>query len=307
MSAVRNVTFGWIAACFALLGPAARGDENPSAEAPEIVVQLASGRQFRGVLDPSSTAQQLVLRADLGGITLRRPIQWERIVRLAVAGQPADVAALKKLAEQNRAQQSGVRGQGEAAKSLKRRIELRGSDVPQDETAKSQASQELPPQRVAMVTFDAAIANWDADVETDGLVVDVFPLDLNRYIVPSNGTLEVELFAPQRRKELDLAPRSGGDTFELVDRWTRAVTPEDFGTSGARLRLPFGAIHPELQPNWTASYYGLVHVRLAIPGQGVFEDSRDGVRIRPWAPNRDQLEMNTGQRFLSTENLGRRE
>src|SRR5207237_1020985 len=77
--------------------------------------------------------------------------------------------------------------------------------------------------------------------------------------------------------------------------------------SGVRLRLPFGAIHPELNPNWTASWYGLVHIRFSIPGHGVFEDSRDGVRIRPWAPNRDQLEMNTGQRFLPTENLGRRD
>jgi len=100
---------------------------------------------------------------------------------------------------------------------------------------------------------------------------------------------------------------SGGDTLELVERWTRAIAPEDFGSSGVRLRLPFGAITPELQPNWTASSYGLVHMRLAIPGQGVYEDSRDGVRVRPFAPNRDRLEMKTGQRFLPTENLGRRD
>src|SRR5262245_62561003 len=133
------------------------------------------------------------------------------------------------------------------------------------------------------------------------------PLDVNCYVAPSNGTLEVELFALQRRIQLDLAPMSGGDTLELVERWTRSITPEDFGPSGVRLRLPFGAITPELRPEWTAWMYGLVHARLAIPGQGVFEDSRDGVRIRPWAPNRDRLEMKTGQRFLSTENLGRRE
>jgi hypothetical protein len=281
------------------------GDERNTAREQEIVVQLASGRQFRGVLDIGSTDQQLVLRTDLNGILLRRPIQWERIALATMNGQQTEVTALRALADQQRSHGSGVRSRATAP--LRRKIELRGTDLSADETAKSQASQELPPPQVATVTFDAAIGNWDNDVETDGLVVDVFPLDLNRYIVPSNGTLEVELFAPQRRKELDLAPRSGGDTFELVERWTRAITPDDFGPGGARVRLPYGAIHPELQPNWTASYYGLVHVRLAIPGQGVFDDSRDGIRIRPWAPNRDQLEMNTGQRFLSTENLGRRE
>jgi hypothetical protein len=104
----------------------------------------------------------------------------------------------------------------------------------------------------------------------------------------------------------DQAPKSGGDTLELVERWTRSIAPADMGPSGYRVRLPFGAIHPELSPDWLAWWYGLVHVRLAVPGDGVFDDSRDGVHIRPGAPNRDQLEMNTGRRFLPTENLGRR-
>jgi hypothetical protein len=101
------------------------------------------------------------------------------------------------------------------------------------------------------------------------------------------------------------APLSGGDTLELVERWTRQVTPADFGPGGVQLRLPYGAIHPELRPDWMAGWYGLVHVKMTAPGHGVFEDSRDGVRIRPWAPNRDQLELNTGRRFLPTERLGR--
>jgi hypothetical protein len=162
-----------------------------------------------------------------------------------------------------------------------------------------------PPAPVTMISFDAFIANWDGDVETDGLVVDLLPLDSQGYVAPAGGTVEVELFAAQRRT-LYLAPRSGGDTLELVERWTRAIEPEDIGPSGVRLRLPFGAVHPELDYEWLAYNYGLVHVRFACPGSGVFDDSRDGIRIRPWAPNRDYLEMNTNRRFLPTENLGRR-
>jgi hypothetical protein len=280
----------------------------------ELVVQLASGRQFKGAIDPTSTAEQLVLRTTIDGITLRRPIRWERVARATVDGQPAEVARLRDMAAKVRVQGSEDRGWGTGDKgtgnkgsgSLLRKIELRGEAPSPAKTVEPQLAVETTPPRVAMVASDPYIANWDADIETDGLVIDIMPLDINRCVVPSSGTLEVELFAPQRRT-LDLAPMSGGDTLELVERWTRAITPEDFGPSGVRLRLPFGAITPELQPNWTASWYGLVHVRLAIPGQGVFEDSRDGVRIRPWAPNRDRLEMKTGQRFLSTENLGRRE
>ena len=282
---------------------------------PQLVIHVASGRQFRGTLDSASSAGQLVLLSEQTGITLRRPIRWERIVRAAADGVPLDVAALQArvqagnpagvpaefgVQQENRGQGTGHRSQG----ALLRKIEMRDPTRSDAAATEETASQESP--KVAMVTFDPSIANWDADVETDGVLIDVAPLDINRRLVPISGTLEVELFAPQRRT-LDLAPQSGGDTLELVERWTRAITPDDFGPSGVRLRLPFGAITPELQPNWTAWHYGLVHVRLAIPGHGVFEDSRDGVRIRPWAPNRDRLEMKTGQRFLSTENLGRRE
>jgi hypothetical protein len=160
------------------------------------------------------------------------------------------------------------------------------------------------PREVVTIVFDAFIANWDADVETDGLVLDVAPLDAEGYIIPADGTLEVELFASQRRA-FHHAPLSGGDTLELAERWTRAINPAELRPGGYRFRLPFGAVHPELDPDWLAYHYGLVHVRLAIPGHGVFEDSRDGIRIRPWAPNRDYLEMNTGRRFLPTERLGR--
>ena len=281
---------------------------------PQLVIDVASGRQFRGTLDSDSTSDQLVLRSDQAGITLRRPIRWERVVGATVDGAPIEVAALRarvqagipagvpagfRVQEGNRGQETGDRGG-----TLLRRIEMRGP-ARTDAAASEEAASEEPP-KVAMVAFDPSIANWDADVETDGVLINVVPLDINQRLVPVSGTLEVELFAPQRRT-LDLAPQSGGDTLELVERWTRAITPDDFGPSGVRLRLPFGAITPELQPNWTAWHYGLVHARLAIPGQGVFEDSRDGVRIRPFAPNRDRLEMKTGQRFLSTENLGRRD
>ena len=165
---------------------------------------------------------------------------------------------------------------------------------------------ESPRARVAMVAFDARIANWDADLETDGLVIDVAPLDIDGQVVPVAGTLEVSLYARERRI-LDQAPNSGGDTTELVDRWSQPiVTSQRFTGYGTRLRLPFGAAHPELDSKWAVSPYGLVHLRFVVPGHGVFEDSRDGLRLRPFAPNRDRLEQSTGYRFLPVENLGQR-
>jgi len=301
MPVARILTSSLTIAALAAVAAAARAAE------PQVVVDVASGRQFRGTLDSTSSSDHVVIRNEQAGVTLRRPIRWERVVGATLDGAPIDVAALRE-----RVQGSADRGQGtgdtrqgtgdRGQKSLLRKIEMRG----QAEMNAEPSVEEVPLPRVATVGFYPSIANWDADVETDGVLIDVAPLDINGRLVPISGTLEVELFAPQRRT-LDLAPQSGGDTIELVERWTRAITPDDFGPSGVRLRLPFGAITPELQPNWTAWHYGLVHVRLSVPGHGVFEDSRDGVRIKPFAPNRDRLEMKTGQRFLSTENLGRRE
>jgi hypothetical protein len=197
---------------------------------------------------------------------------------------------------------SAVLGQGSGG----RQIELRDKGA-EREAAKEELQEVVgpPPVATTMVMYPY-IANWDGDVETDGLVVEVAPVDAYGALVAASGTLEVELFAAQRRV-LHHAPLSGGDTLELVERWTRSVNASDYGPRGAIVRLPYGAIHPELRPDWMAGWYGLVHVKLSLPGHGVFEDSRDGVRVRPWAPNRDQLEMNTGRRFLPTERLGRYE
>jgi hypothetical protein len=263
---------------------------------PRATVRLVSGREFSGLIDATSTEQQLVLRSAGAGITIKRPVRWERIVVLEVDGNQRDVAAV-------RAEFSGHQAQ-KRERTPPHKVDLQA--WPRAPAAMTVVEEELPPPRVATVAFDPQIANWDGDVETDGVVIFVTPLDAYGNLLPLGGTLEVELYAPQRRT-LDQAPQSGGDTLELVERWTRAITPEDFGARGARVQLPFGAITPELQPNWTASHYGLVYARLSIPGQGVYGSTRDGVRVRPWAPNRDRLEMKTGQRFLSNENLGRRE
>lgn len=262
----------------------------------QLTVQLTSGRKFSGALDAGSTREQLVLRSSAGGITIRRPIQWERIAAASVDGQTVAVTELRAGIS---SQVPGARGQ-----PIKT-IVLRGPPTPLMDLAELTPQPPAPLPQVSSIAFDAFIANWDGDVEIDGLVVDLLPLDASGSLIRAAGTVEVELFAMQRRT-LSAAPQSGGRTLERVERWSQAVNPIDIGPSGIRLRLPFGQVHPELDPDWLAYNYGLVHVRFIAPGSGVFDDSRDGIRIRPWAPNRDYLEMNTGRRFLPTENLGRR-
>lgn len=272
------------------------------AEGPQVEVRLASGRRFHGAIDSASSAASLVLVHSHQGVTRRRTMDWSRIVSAAVEGRVLDAAGLRELASAQTAAPN--KGAVRAARGITpRRIELRAPLIPAPQPIAEQAGF-IPVGPVTAVSFDSSVANWDGDVEVDGLVLDIAPADCFGNLVPAEGTLQVELFAPQRRR-FDYAPLSGGDTLELVERWTRPVTVEHYGLAGLRIRLPFGAVHPELDVDWMAYWYGLVHVQLALPGHGVFEDSRDGMRIRPWAPNRDNLEMNTGRRFLPTERLGR--
>jgi len=260
-----------------------------------VTVNLTDGRQFHGQIDPRSTRARLVLRSTSGPVTFWRSLRWMELARVDSGGQALDLAQLREQAAPP----------GPAQSPPTKTLRLRTLSAPRPPVSDKSAAAPIPPlPRATNVALDASLANWDADVEADGLLVDLSPLSADGALTAVAGTVEVELYVPQRRT-FDLAPLSGGDTLELLERWTRAIEPSDFGPSGARLKLPFGAIHPELRPDWVASHYGLVHLRFSAPGHGVFEASRDGVRIQTWAPNRDRLELQTGSRFLPTETLGR--
>ena len=274
-------------------------------QVPEVTLELASGRRFRGQIDAQSGPHALVLRREAPGLTLWRPIAWERIVAAEALGRPVSLEELQQWALQVR--ESSPRG---AARQANRpsadKAPLPSSTPPPMAVTSSvsPADEQSRLNTVVQLGLDAYVANWDGDVEVDGLVVEIVPRAADGTIVPVSGTLEVELFGLQRRV-FSQAPRSGGDTLERIERWTRAVRPEEAGPAGYRYTLPFGAVHPELHADWLAWWYGLAHVRLSVPGQGVFEASRDGVRLRPWSPVRDRLERAGMGRMLPSERLGR--
>jgi hypothetical protein len=261
-------------------------------------VELASGRKFTGLVDGPTSDKSLALRFVRDGAVLRRTIEWESIAAASIDGEPLDAATLKETAMRLRSDLPGRSGRAQPGPSA---VESAPHASRAAGSTSHSATSDLPVSRVTAVSFDARVGNWDSDVETDGLVIDVFPLGESGEVVPAGGIVEVELFAPQKRV-FDQAPLSSGDTLERVERWTRAIRPSDV-ERGARFKLAFGAVHPEFDLDWIG--VGLVHVRLVVPGDGVFEDSSDGLRIRPYAPLRDRLEMSTGRRFLPTERLGR--
>lgn len=249
----------------------------------QLTVHLASGREFTAHVDTRTDDDKLWLRFSSGGGSLLRPIAWERVVGAEIDGQKVKLAELRGIC-------GNVKSRAPAPKLLPVAPVL---------------AKAIPPSPAPIVTsirIDSWLANWDADVETDGIMVQLQPLDENGQIVAVRGVVEVELFAAQRRKFHE-APQSGGWMTELMQRWTERIEPVQLGTSGILLRLPFAALHPEF--NREVDGWGLVHVSLAVPGSGVFEQSLDGVRLRNWSPVRESMYLQNGQRFFSTEQTGR--
>lgn len=273
-------------------GPAA--GQTPDA-ADTIRLQLASGRSVRGQLDPRTDASRLWLRRQRGKALLRRPIHWDRVVLATVAGSEISGEDLRRRVAAVRARLPLAPPDSDGPRTLV----LKGSDDELDTASGDVGEQAQPLQAVRSLAMAAAVGNWDSDVETDGLVVEVFPLDGGGEVVPVRGVLHVELLG-----ERIGVPKRPGD-FRLFGRWTCRIRPEDFGPQGAVRRLPFQSVHPEFDLD--VAPHAAVHARLSVPGQGTFEATATWVRIRPYSPIRDHLQQATGRRFFPGERNGRAE
>ena len=258
-----------------------------------ITVRLASGRSFTAEIDSRTDGSQLWLRSQRGSAVLLRPIRWEQVVEAQVAGEQVSGDELRQTME---AIKQAVPPSADAAPARKQIVfSASGSEVGSDSSATAHAlpleTDFTPPVRSLAIT--AAVANWDADVEVDGLMVHVYPLDDNGALVPVRGSLQVDL----RGLRTGVAKRPG--PFGNLGRWTRRVVGEDFGPDGTVYRLAFQHAHPEF--DLSLASHGTVHVRLSVPGQGTFETTESTVRIRPFSPVRDQLQQATGRRFFPHE------
>ena len=272
----------------------ADGPAGPQDAKRRIAVRLASGRTFTAELDTRTDASLLYLRWRQGSASILRPIQWDRVVRVHVAGGQLSGGEFHELVKQWR---RDVPVRPEEAAIRNRPVFSSPPDPGQSAPAASDAPQREPETpRVRSLAIEAVIANWDADVENDGLLVYVYPLDAGGAIVPVRGTVEVELTG----ERTGIIKRA--QPFRRVGRWTRRVRFEDFGPDGAVVRLAFQSVHPEFDLEYAP--HGAVGVRLSVPGQGTFETTASTVRIRPYSVVRDQLQHATGRRFFGHERTG---
>lgn len=266
----------------------------PAYDGP-VTVELASGRRFTAEVDARTDRSRLWLRRDLKSGFLLRPIDWAGVVCVELGGDRFTgeefhhaVGKVRQSlpAEADRDATPSAIAVGPAENRL-------GASTARQPHV--QDSRRAP--RVRSFVVEAQLANWDGDVETDGLLVRIMPLDDRGVAVPVHGTLEVTLTA--EGVGVVQRPRP----FARLGRWAKPVRRAEFGPYGATYRLPFQSVHPQFDDRWAA--FGAVHARLSVPGHGTFEQTADDVRIRAYSAVRDRLQQTTGRRFFEQERIDR--
>lgn len=267
-----------------------------STTAAEVSIALVDGRRFTADVDAATDDARLWLRFGNGPTTIRRSFPWSTVRQMREGAVDVDAARLRELGgAARRASTSTASPANSVVAPPTARGSFRTWKLPTD------APSSLPAfaGTVRAIDIDAYLANWDADVESDGVVLTIAALDDYGSPAPVVGTVEAELIGER------LPPYSLGNAFPVIGRWQQVVTAADVSAEGGvhRLRFEFQAQHPDYQ--LYLPRYALLHVRFSIPGQGTFEASRDGISLRGFTPVRDRLEAASGTRLSPLEQTGR--
>jgi len=260
--------------------------------AGKITVTLESGRIFSGYVDKRTSEERLWLRFEAASTEILRPIRWHRVKRVQVAGRTLTVAEL-------RTQVDRYASPGKLRQDFADVGRVSTGETSYADHAVHALDARAP---VAGVEIDAYLSNWDRDVEPDGLVVTLDAFDKAGRPAAVSGHIDATLIA-QRRRDFNAVPTRRGTSFDRIGRWVRAFDADDDTSGRLAFRLPFQADHPafdtRIQP------HAVVHVRVTIPGRGVYERTIDPVRIRAFSPVRDGYQLSTGRRFFPIERTER--
>ena len=270
--------------------------------AETVSVKLASGRWFTGEVDARTDTEQLWLRFGDSTTSLLRPIRWSRVEFGSITETALDLPEFKEHAMNLATSHNVFEPQVSEAKTSA----VRPADISRDDRpdAKKDTLQNLTKRKLlASVDFEAYIANWDNDVENDGLILHLQLLN-DQGGIPrmAHGTLHIELITTLHAEPHNSFRRQGRQIVTL-GTWVKHLVQDHVDTKGILIKLPFQANHPEFSSRMGT--HGLVHVKFVVPGQGVFEASQDSIRIRPFSPLRDLREQQEDQRFFANEGTGR--
>lgn len=227
------------------------------AQEGEVTVRLVSGRVLGGLVDERSSDETLWLRTQRKTSYLRRPVAWSQVDTVQAGEERLTKAqTLSRATPAPPDQPRPPRPPAQHIASYRPTIH--------------------PPRSLAI---RAEVGNWDRDADPDGLLLWLRPENSQGEVTPVAGQVEIECWGLERRHG-----KPGGE-LTYIERWSRPITLADFAASGALLELPYGAINPLEQLSFNP--YGLVRVRLSIPGGGTLDALLDGVRLKPATPVQD--------------------
>jgi hypothetical protein len=238
-----------------------------------------------------------MLRSGPRDMYLVRSMDWSRVARVRIDGKPYTPAELVARFEREGWPRAAAELPAPSPPSPRPPNAPRPgpSDRVDSSAARWQDSVSWLPAR--SLHIEAAADKWSSYSDNDGVVVRIFPCDANGNVVPVAGTLLVDLIGTQS------ANLTRGEPFPQLARWVRRVEPRDIAADGATYRLRFQAWHPDF--DLQLGSLGVVHARLTVPGQGVFDDTASMVWVRPYSATRDRLQMHTGGRFFPQERTSR--
>jgi hypothetical protein len=269
---------------------------NSFAHADETIsVRLASGRTFTGLVHARTSSERLWLQFGSNSATLMRPIQWSAVESITHDDQSINQQQVLGLLTASGAEQHDIDREAKADNSID--ITIRNAPSEVDLQSHTTDAPDHAPQ-ATHIDFYATLHNWDADPQADGLLLHLQLLDANGQPIAAPGSLQAELFAPVERR-FQAVPHGRGASVVPLARWSHTVREQDYRHGEVVLKLPFTAAKPVGTD--LAAAYGLLHVRFAVPGHGVLQDSYDGITLRRFTPTRDLLERQGRPRRLFTE------
>jgi hypothetical protein len=248
---------------------------------------LFDGRVVAGDLDGQTDQEYLSLRSSAAGVEIASGFGWADIRLVYFSGDTFTATEFRDKAHQFLGLEpvkSGVQPPSAAEPEIDRPLV---------------ASVQQPPPRICSVDIEVALARWESLVPTSGLAVTIIPRAIDGSPTAVRGDLDLTLLGmvwPRQDRRSD-----AGGIRELA-RIHYILRPEDFSFGRATYKLPFNLLHPELETQ--IDPYGLVHARLGVNGQGVFEASDAFVRLRPFSPLRDRRQLFHEPRFFPMESTG---
>jgi hypothetical protein len=251
--------------------------------AATVEVVTSRGQTLAGEVDARTDDNRLWVRQQRGDVVLTTSLSWADIASARVDNEAVDVDEVRQRPEL-----------ATPAPRWQAAVEPAAVEV----AAASGVPTTLikPQRRVRSVEIvSACLANFDRDVEPDGLAVSITALDDAGIPMPVRGNLTARLYG-------ELRPGSVREVaFGTLDQWTQPVGTDDFDSGLATYELRFRRTAPEWQFDLLPD--AVVEVSLLAFGEGQFAASAPLI-IRAFNPLRDNQQLLLKSRFLPGEHRG---